>query len=137
MIQKAPRLHFGPTASDLFEGINFDRLRRERAERMRAVLRLHGVPAMLVGGADNVRYLTGFWWSEFQLQVGYALFFADHDPVVFAPAGSLQQMPDQMPWVTEWRPAISWMGGIAPEAVCRNQATEFARGIHEELRSRG
>jgi Xaa-Pro aminopeptidase len=100
-------------------------------------MRDHGVPAILLTGAENVRYLTGFWWSEFQRRVGYAMFFTDHAPVVFAPAGAYQQMPDLVPGVDEWRPAISWMDGVAPESACQVQAARFADQIRDELASHG
>ena len=130
------KLHFGPSRSELHVGVDVDRMRRERADRMRAVLRSHDIPAILVAGADNVRYLTGFWWGEFSLQVGYALFFAEGETVLFAPAGSLQQMPDQAPWVTQWRPAISWLGGVAPRSAIDELSAEFASQINSELAAR-
>ncbi len=133
----ANKLLFGPTTNDTHEGINTDRMRIERAERARSVMRAHGIPAMLVTGAENVRYLTGFFWSEFQLQAGYALFFADHDPVVYAPAGSYHQMPDQAPWISNWRIARSWLGGTLHEEVATAEARRFAEEIVAELKERG
>ena len=130
------KLHFGPTRSELHVGVDVDRMRRERAERMRSVMRKHDIPAILVTGADNVRYLTGFWWGEFSLQVGYALFFAEHETVVFAPAGSLQQMPDQAPWITQWRPAIAWLGGVAPASAIAELSANFAKQVVDELAAR-
>ncbi|MCX4641756.1 MULTISPECIES: Xaa-Pro peptidase family protein [unclassified Streptomyces] len=130
------KLHFGPARSELHVGVDIDRMRRERADRMRALMRAKGVPTLLLAGADNVRYLTGFHWGEFQLQTGYALFFAEGDPVVFSPAGSLQQMPDQTPWVSEWRPAISWLGGVAPASAITELSAAFAAQIRDELAER-
>ncbi|WP_157183238.1 M24 family metallopeptidase [Sciscionella marina] len=112
-------------------------MRAERAERLRGVLRAHGVPALLITGAENVRYAVGFWWSEFQLQAAYALFFAEHEPVVFAPAGSYHQMPDQAPWIPHWRIARSWMGGTVSEGAAAEEAKLFADGIAAELSERG
>ena len=127
------KLHFGPSRSELHVGVDVDRMRRERADRMRDVLRSHDIPAILVAGADNVRYLTGFWWGEFSLQVGYALFFAEGETVLFAPAGSLQQMPDQAPWISQWRPAIAWLGGVAPRSAIDELSGDFAAQIRDEL----
>jgi Xaa-Pro dipeptidase len=133
----ADKLHFGPTTNDVHEGIDQARLRHDRAERMRSVMRARGIPALLVTGAENVRYAAGFWWSEFQLQAAYALFFVDHDPVVFAPAGSYHQMPDQAPWIPHWRIARSWMGGTVMEGAAGEEAKLFAEGIVAELSDRG
>jgi Xaa-Pro dipeptidase len=130
------KLHFGPVRSELHVGVDLDRMRRERADRMRAVMQAKGIPALLLAGADNVRYLTGFHWGEFQLQTGYALFFAEGDPIVFSPAGSLQQMPDQAPWIREWRPAISWLGGVAPASAIAELSSVFAVQIRDELAAR-
>jgi len=130
------KLHFGPSRTEFHVGVDVDRMRRERAERMRAVMRERNIPALLVTGADNVRYLTGFWWGEFSLQVGYALFFAESETVLFAPAGSLQQMPDQAPWIKDWRPAISWLGGVAPASAIDQLSTQFAGQIRDELAAR-
>jgi Xaa-Pro aminopeptidase len=136
-IQYADKLHFGPTSNDVHEGIDLARMRTDRAARMRAVIKAHGIPALLVTGAENVRYAVGFWWSEFQLQAAYALFFAEHDPVVFAPAGSYHQMPDQAPWIPHWRIARSWMGGTVMAGAAEDEAKLFAEGIVAELTARG
>jgi Xaa-Pro dipeptidase len=131
------RLHFGPTTNDVHEGINVERMRRERAARMREIMTAAGAPAILVTGSENVRYLTGFLWSEFQLQAGYALFFVDDDPVVYAPAGSYHQMPDQAPWIRHWRIARSWLGGTIGDAAADMEAKLFAEEIAAELNERG
>jgi Xaa-Pro aminopeptidase len=136
-IHYADKLHFGPTSNDVHEGIDLARMRADRAARMRQVMRANGIPALLVTGAENVRYLVGFWWSEFQLQAAYALFFAEHDPVVYAPAGSYHQMPDQAPWIPHWRIARSWMGGTVMEGAAEDEAKLFAEGIVSELGARG
>jgi len=136
-IHYADKLHFGPTSNDVHEGIDLARMRAERAARMRHVMRARGIPAILVTGAENVRYLAGFWWSEFQLQAAYALFFADDDPVVYAPAGSYHQMPDQAPWIPHWRVARSWLGGTVMEGAAEDEAKLFADGIVAELSARG
>jgi Xaa-Pro aminopeptidase len=136
-IQYADKLHFGPTSNDVHEGIDLARMRADRAARMRAVMQARGIPALLVTGAENVRYAVGFWWSEFQLQAAYALFFAEHDPVVFAPAGSYHQMPDQAPWIPHWRIARSWMGGTVMEGAAEDEAKLFAEGVVAELTARG
>lgn len=59
------------------EGINFARMREERAARAKQVLKREGVPAILVTGESNVRDLTGFSWPEFQPGPSHRLFFAD------------------------------------------------------------
>lgn len=136
MVRESARLLFGPVTSDLHEGINVSRMREARASRVRDVLKKRGIPAMLVTGAANVRYLVGFWWGEFQPAASYCLFFAEQDPVVFAHAGSFQQMPDQAPWIEHWRIGRSWLGGIAGPEASLEEARLFATEIRRELEER-
>ena len=138
MLKESSRLTFAPNWSlDLQEGINVPRMREERASRARQVLRKHGIPAMLVTGGANVRYLVGFWWLDFRPAASYCLFFAEHEPVVFAHAGSFQQMPDQAPWIKNWRIAHSSLGWLAGAEGSRAEVRIFASDIKEELQKKG
>ncbi len=127
----APKPAIGP------EGINAARMAAERVARARQVMTSHNVPALLVTGASNVRYLTGFTWAEFQPRLSYVLFFAEHDPVIFAHAGSYQQMPEIMSFIKHWRIARAWMEGIAGPEATREEAKEWAQEIRDELAERG
>src|SRR6266851_62767 len=112
LIHYADKLHFGPASNDVHEGIDLARMRADRAARMRQVMKASGIPALLVTGAE-------------------------HDPVVYAPAGSYHQMPDQAPWIPHWRIARSWMGGTVMEGAAEDEAKLFAEGILAELSARG
>ena len=137
MVKMAAKLTFGLGATDWQERINVARLRDERAERARQVMRKHGIPALLVSRDDNCRYLTGLRGPEFSAQLWYVLFFAEHDPVVFHTAGWLEMMPPEAPWIKHWRLARAWLGGIGgPESVAE-ESRRFAAGIHKELQERG
>ena len=137
MVNEAARLTFGPHATDVVEGINVSRMREARAAKARQALRAQGLPAALVTGTDNVRYLAGIQWGEFQPQLCYLLFFAEHDPVVFAHAGCYHQLPDQCPWLAEWRIGRSWLGGIAGPSATAEETALFAAEIRDELKARG
>ncbi len=118
VVKLAAGLTFGTEPLDWQEGIDTTRMRAERMDRARQVLRRHSIPAILATRADNCRYVSGLRGPEFMPQLWYVLFFAEHDPVVFANAGWLSQMPDQAPWITHWRLARSWMeGACGPEAT--------------------
>ncbi len=137
MVKLSSKLTFGTTITDWQERINTDRLREERAGRARRIMHKCGVPALLATGPDNNRYLTGLRGANFTPQLWYVLFFAEHDPVVFAHAGWFRQLPDQAPWIKNWRIARSWLGGICgPEAV-KEESRMFAAEIHQELQDRG
>lgn len=137
MARMSPKLSFGPVMTDYLEGINFARMREERAAKARQVLKKRGVPAILVTGEPNVRYLVGFTWVEFQPHLAYCLFFAEHEPIVFAPPGSYHQMYDQEPWIKNWRPARCWLGGVCGPEAMQEEAKLFAKEIRAELKKRG
>lgn len=137
MTRMASRLLFGKDSTDIREGINFARMRGERAAKAREVLKRHGIPAILVTGEPNVRYLTGFSWSEFQPFLSYAIFFAEHDPIIFAHAGSYHHMADQAPWIKEWRIGRSWLQSICGLDAAEEEAKLFAQEIYQELKHRG
>ena len=137
MVSMSSKLTFGPNYSDLRETINVPRMREERAARMKEVLKREGIPAVLVTGEPNVRYLTGFSWAEFMPFLSYALFFAEHDPVIFAHAGSYHQMPDQAPWIKHWRIGRSWLAEVCGPDATRKETGLFSTEIREELKNRG
>ncbi|MCL6562286.1 MAG: M24 family metallopeptidase [Firmicutes bacterium] len=137
MIEYAPSLTFGPGFSDAQRRLDAAQLRQERAERMRAVMRAHQVPALLASGAAAGRYLTGLTGAEFASQLWYVLFFAESDPVVFAHAGYITRGAQEAPWVKDWRLARAWLGGIAGPEATRVEAKLFAKDLQAVLHERG
>ena len=137
MPKLSPALTYGPELADWQERINVERMRTERAERMRAVMRQRGLPALLVSGAANCRYVVGLRGAEFSPQLWYVLFFAEGEPVVFSHAGYITQLPREAPWIREWRLARSWLSGICGPEAAAEEAEKFAAGIVAELEERG
>ncbi len=136
MVQMASKLTFGTNFVDWQERINTDRLRRERADKARAVLKKHGVAAIVAAAPPNTRYLSGLRGPEFLPQLWYVLFFAEGDPVVFQHAGWLPTYPAEAPWIKHWRLARNWVNeGCGPEAT-EEEAKLFADGIYAELAER-
>lgn len=139
MVRYAPGLTFGTAAVDWQERINVERMRNDRMERARTLMRQRGVPALLAAQPPNTRYLTGLRGPEFQPQLWYVLFFAEHEPVVFHHAGWIHYYPSQAPWIKHWRLARAWLsagGGLGPEAA-EEESQLFARDIVTELKERG
>jgi Xaa-Pro aminopeptidase len=130
-------LTYGPGSVDWQERINFDRLRIQRAERMRAVMKHHNIPALLATGASNTRYLTGLKGAEFAAGVWYVLFLAESEPVVFAHAGYISHYPRECPWISEFRLARSWLNGICGPEAAAEEAEKFAAGVADEISARG
>ncbi len=137
MVKMASKLIFGPARTDLREDFNIPRMREARAARMKQVLKREGIPAVLVTYEPNVRYLTGFSWAEFMTFLSYSLFFVEHDPIIYAHAGSYHQMPDQMPWIKEWRIGRSWLSEIAGPEATKEEVGLFSKEIQDELKKRG
>jgi Xaa-Pro dipeptidase len=136
MVRMAEKLKFGMGIADWQERIDVHRLREERIGKMRAALRKNNVPAILAARPENTRYLTGLKGPEFQPQLWYVLFFAEHDPVVFHHAGWIHFYPPEVPWIKQWRLARASFGGCGP-AVQADEAALFADGIYRELAERG
>lgn len=137
MVKMSSKLTFGTDIADWQERINVSRLRAERAEKARQAMRKHGVAAMLATQSHDFRYLTGLRGADFMPQLYYVLFFAEHDPVVFVHAGWLYQLPDQAPWIKNWRIGRAWFRGGPGSEATQEEAKLFASGIHQELHERG
>ncbi len=137
MVKYASKLIFGPGRTDLRDDINIPRMREERAAKIKKVLKREGIPVCLVTYEPNVRYMTGFSWAEFMTFLSYALFFVEGDPIIYAHAGSYQQMPDQMPWIKEWRIGRSWLQEIAGPEATIEEVKQFAKEIYDEIKKKG
>lgn len=136
MIKYAPKLAFGPGVTDKHEMINLPRMREERAAKARKVMKERGIPALLVASEPNIRYLVGFSWGVFQPYLCYALFFAEHEPILFAHAGSYQ-VPEMVPWIKNWRIARSTVSDIGGPQVSEEELNLLAQEIRAELKERG
>src|SRR5437899_9103854 len=133
MVRFAPKLTFGPEAADWQERFNPDRMRRLRVERAQRLMRKHGIATLLEANHQNIRYLTALKGFAYPM-CRYALFFAEHDAVMYEHDGYYHQMPDQCPWIKEWRPARSWLRGAPGPEACTVQAKTIAgwiKGGHE------
>lgn len=136
MVRLASKLTFGGAAADWQERINMERMRQYRTERARTIMRKNGIPVLLEASTANIRYLTALRGFNYPM-CRYVLFFAEHDPVMYEHDGYYHQMPDQAPWIKEWRPARSWLTGAPGLDACQDEAKQFAADIRRELESRG
>src|SRR3970040_343234 len=136
MIQYAPKLTYGPETADWQERFNPDRLRRLGGARAPMLMRRHGLAAILEATNHNIRYLTGLKGFAYPM-CRYVLFFAEHDPVMYEHNGYYHMMPDQAPWIKEWRPARSWLTGACGLEASQDEARQFAADIKSELQKPG
>jgi len=86
--------------------VNFDRLRKERKERVRKEVKEKNLDAVLMFKAENLRYLTGYrplWWTQCFLTRNAGLMAADSEPILFPTSGCAERC-----WVTmDWMPKES------------------------------
>lgn len=136
MSTMSSKLTFGAATADWQERINTARMREYRANRAKNIMRRLGIPALMEASLANIRYLTGLTGYP-QPQVRYVLFFAEHEPVMFEHDGWFHQMPDQAPWIKNWRIARSWLAGICGPEATAEEAKIFAAEIKQELQDRG
>lgn len=136
MVKMASKLTFGPAIADWQERIVPERMRQQRQERARMLLKRHGIAAVLEGGFSNIRYLTGTTGFNYPM-CRYVLFFAEQDPVMYEHDGWYHHMPIEAPWIKEWRPARAWLTGAPGLDACLDEAKQFAADIHDELQKRG
>src|SRR3990172_7061467 len=136
MVNFASKLTFGPVVADWQQRLNVERMRQYRVERARKIMRKNGIPVLLEASGTNIRYLTGLRGFAYPM-CRYVLFFAEHDPVMYEHDGYIHQMPDQCPWIKEWRPAHSWLSGAPGPEACADEAKAFAGEIKSELEKRG
>jgi hypothetical protein len=80
----APRIPWGTEAAES-SGINFDRMKQERAAKAKAALKKHGIAACLLTLSDDIRYTVG-GRGNFVMprQFSYSMFFVEHDPLQYA-----------------------------------------------------
>ena len=136
MVNFASKLTFGPATADWQERLNVDRMRQYRAERARNIMKKNGLPVLLEASGVNIRYLTGLRGFAYPM-CRFVLFFAEHDPVMYEHDGYYHMMPDQAPWIKEWRPARCWLTGACGLEASRYEAKQFAADIKSELEKRG
>lgn len=138
MLRYASPLTYGPSAMDWQERINTERMRKERAERLKDIMKKNNVAALLLEREDNIRYATGLPGDAFMPGLRYCLFFAEHEPIIWEHAGRFERR-HEWPWIKEenWRIARCWLGGICGHDATDETAKRFASEIAEELKKKG
>jgi Xaa-Pro dipeptidase len=97
----------GPFSVDWEDRIDFDRLRRERVEKVRAALRASDMDALLLWKDENVRYLTSL---RAQLIAGKmtslngALITRDGGPILLCSGGEIDKANAGMSWLVGAHP---------------------------------
>src|SRR6202021_2716499 len=128
----------GTMAVDWENRIDFDRLRRERLAKAKALLAKSEMGALLCFDMNNVRYLTsthiGTWAQEKANR--FTLLPQNDEPILWDFGSAAKHHQLNCPWLGERsRPGISMLrGAMTPEM---GRAENVARKIKGELEKRG
>lgn len=138
MLRYASSLTYGLSKMEWQEGINTERMRKERARKLQEIMKKNGVASILLEREDNIRYATGLPGDAFMPGLRYCLFFAEYEPVIWEHAGRYERR-HEWPWIKEenWRIARCWLGGICGNEATIETAKLFASEISEELKKKG
>src|SRR5213596_4291929 len=128
----------GTMAVDWEQRFEFDRLRKERLARAKALLAKSEMGALLCFDMNNVRYLTATHigtWAQDKIS-RFSLLPQDDEPILWDFGSAARHHQQYCPWLGERsRAGISTQrGAILPEA---GRAEDVARKIRIELEERG
>jgi len=110
-----PRRLYSQTGADWQYRVDFDRLRKERLEKLRASMKMEDLGALVLFAGANIRYATasyqGNW--KYNINIRYAVVTHTGEPVLFETAGSdLHCAEIDLPWMEgRIRPAITMAVG--------------------------
>ncbi len=130
---------YGTMAVDWEERIDFDRLRRERLERIKGLLKQSEMGALLCFDMNNVRYITathiGTWAQDKANR--FTLLPQGDEPILWDFGSAAKHHQLYSPWLGEKRSraGISMLrGAMSPEM---GRAEDVANKIWAELKERG
>src|SRR5213083_1071477 len=129
---------YGPMAVDWENRIDFDRLRRERLARAKALLAKSEIGALLCFDMNNVRYIThthiGTWAQDKMSR--FTLLPQNDEPILWDFGSAARHHQLYAPWLGERsRAGIALMrGAMSPEM---GRAEDVAKKIATEMRLRG
>src|SRR5712664_3303136 len=129
---------FGSMGVDWEQRIDFDRLRRERLARVKALLEKSDIGALLCFDMNNVRYITATHigtWAQDKIS-RFTLLPQGGEPILWDFGSAAKHHQLNCPWMGERsRPGIPMMrGAMSPEM---GRAEDVARKIRVELEQRG
>src|SRR5579883_1603865 len=129
---------YGLMGVDWEERVNFERLRTERLNRIKKLLKESEMGALLCFDMNNIRYITATHigtWAMDKL-VRFTLLPQDDDPILWDFGSAARHHQLYCPWLGERsRAGISTLrGAMLPEA---GRAEDVARKIRVELEQRG
>src|SRR3989454_741171 len=129
---------YGPMAVDWENRIDFDRLRRERLARAKALLAKSEMGALLCFDMNNVRYITathiGTWAQDKNSR--FTLLPQDDEPILWDFGSAARHHQQNCPWLGERsRAGIPLLRGAMTPEMGENQAVGLASKVLYDLGS--
>lgn len=133
-------MSFGQYNYDWREGVNVDRMRKERLERARKAMKERGLTALITMEPTNTRYLTGTVTPPWMIRVPgwrYCLLVEGHDPLLYEHGDIKITSKEECPWLKgQVKSAYVWIRGQTGE-VTEWAAKLWAEDLKKELEARG
>jgi Xaa-Pro aminopeptidase len=133
-----PRRVYSQTGADWQYRVDFDRLRKDRLQKLREQMTAHNLGALVLFAGANIRYATasyqGNW--KYNINIRYAVLPNGGEPILFETAGSdLQCAKIDLPWMEgRIRPAITWQWA---EGAVPFMAGRMAGSVVDVLKEHG
>src|ERR1700693_104627 len=107
-----PRRVYSQTGADWQYRVDFDRLRKDRLQRVKEQMTARDLGALLLFAGANIRYITGSYQGnwKYNINIRYAVLPRGGEPVLFETAGSdMHNAMLALPWMKDHvRPAMTW-----------------------------
>ena len=130
---------YGTMAVDWEQRVDFDRLRRERLERVKTLLKESEMGSLLCFDMNNVRYITathiGTWAQDKANR--FTLLPQNDEPILWDFGSAAKHHRLYAPWLPEssWQAGVTSMRGAMPRDT--GVPDVLAGRIHRELSERG
>lgn len=132
---------FGVLSTDWKEGINWERVRNYRLERARAMMKKHGLGAILCMYDENLRYISSTLtpgWNRLKPGLRYGILVEGREPIVYEQGDIGLHLKEHNPWIPHEniRHSYSWIKGAAGPAA-EQQVEKFTQSLINDLEEAG
>ncbi len=134
---QSPRRVFSQTGSDWQRRVDFDRMRKDRLDRAKAMMEKHDMDAIIMYKGENIRYTASVFQGNWKnnIFIRYAVLCRGADtPVLFETAGSDYECAKiDAPWLEgNIRPAITWKWSETAEQMMVNRMADSVIDVLKE-----
>ena len=134
-----PRRLYSQTACDWQYRVDFERLRKDRLQRLREEMTAKDLGALVLFAGANIRYATGSYQGnwKYNINIRYAVVPNGGEPVLFETAGSrpaLRRNRSALDGKDSIRPAITWQWA---EGAVPHMAGRMVDSVVDVLKEHG